>query len=244
LITQDAITLGTTPLTFTQSGGNGLTTGANVGAGVEVFKQRNGNELQFRTLAAGSSKVSVTQGTDTDSIDVNESNLTLNNQSGTLSVSKGGTGRTSHTARMPILGGTTSTGAQQSVAQGSNSGQPLVYKGSSTNPAFEALDLSNSNAVTGALPVTNGGTGATTAADARANLGTVGKYSVAFGNGSAVAYTINHNLGTRDVIISVYRNSSPYDEIECDVEKTDTNNITLRFSGAVSSNQLRVTVVG
>jgi len=245
LTTPDPITLGTTALTFVQISGAGTVEGENVDStGAGVYKQRVGNTLQFRKIKAASTKVSVTENTDTVDVDINESNLTLNNQSGTLNVSKGGTGRTSHTARMPIIGGTSSTGAQQSVAAGSASGQPLLYKGSSTNPAFEALDMANANAVTGTLPITNGGTGATTAAGARTALNVPGKYAANVGNGSALYYAINHALGTRDVVVQVYRNSSPYDVIDCDIEITDTNNVTVRFATAPSTNQFRVVVIG
>jgi hypothetical protein len=95
---------------------------------------------------------------------------------GTLSVTNGGTGRTSHTAFMPIVGGSTTTGAQQSVSAGTISGQALLYQGTSAIPSFGALNLAGgTNIVTGALPVSNGGTGTTTIT------------GVLIGNGSSVS---------------------------------------------------------
>lgn len=70
----------------------------------------------------------------------------------------------------------------------------------------------------------------------------VRKYAASIGNGSSTAITVTHNLGTRDVIVSVYDNSSPYAEVVCDVEHTSTTAITLNFSVAPTSNQYRVVV--
>ncbi len=98
--------------------------------------------------------------------------------------------------------------------------------------------------VTGTLPVANGGTGATTPAQARANLGCVGKYATAIGDGTTTNFTITHNLGTQDVSVTIYRNSTPYDVVFTDVEVTNTSSITVRFAVAPTANQFRVVVVG
>lgn len=66
----------------------------------------------------------------------------------------------------------------------------------------------------------------------------------AIGDGAATQYDVSHNFGTRDVVVSVYRNASPWDVIICDVEYLDTNTVRLRFAAAPSSNQFRVVVVG
>ena len=70
----------------------------------------------------------------------------------------------------------------------------------------------------------------------------VRKYAASVGNGSATSFTVTHNLGTRDVIVSVYDNASPYAEVVCDVEHTSTTAITVQFSVAPTSNQYRVVV--
>lgn len=72
----------------------------------------------------------------------------------------------------------------------------------------------------------------------------VTKYAANVGDGSATSYTITHNLGTRDVQVAVYDNSSPYAEVICDVQHTSTTAITLLFSVAPTSNQYRVVVQG
>ncbi|WP_371784685.1 hypothetical protein [Streptosporangium subroseum] len=70
------------------------------------------------------------------------------------------------------------------------------------------------------------------------------KLSASIGTGSATSVVVTHNLGTRDVSVSVYDNASPYAEIFTDVEHTDVNTVTLRFATAPSSGQFRVVVVG
>jgi len=64
------------------------------------------------------------------------------------------------------------------------------------------------------------------------------------GDGSATSYTVNHALTTRDVSVHVYENASPYAQVEADVEHTDSNNLTIKFAVAPTSNQYRVVVVG
>jgi hypothetical protein len=63
------------------------------------------------------------------------------------------------------------------------------------------------------------------------------------GDGSATSFTITHNLGTRDVIVAVRRNSGAYDYIECDVGATTVNTVTLVFAQAPASGQFRVIIL-
>jgi hypothetical protein len=70
----------------------------------------------------------------------------------------------------------------------------------------------------------------------------VRKYAANVGDGTATTYTVSHNLGTKDVIVSVYDNSTPFAEVICDVQHTSTTAITLLFSVAPTSNQYRVVV--
>lgn len=70
----------------------------------------------------------------------------------------------------------------------------------------------------------------------------VQKYAANVGDGSSTSITVTHNLGTRDVIVTLYDNSSPYAEVTCDVQHTSTSAVTLLFSVAPTSNQYRVVV--
>ena len=94
------------------------------------------------------------------------------------------------------------------------------------------------------LAVADGGTGSSTAAGARSNLGATGKYAVDVGDGVATSYTITHNLSTSDVHVSVYTKASTFDVVYPDIQITTTNTITLIFAVAPTSAQYRCVVIG
>jgi hypothetical protein len=118
---------------------------------------------------------------------------------------------------------------------------PIVFaqfSGAGTYIAGDGLTLTGSTFAVGA------GTGISVGADT-VGINTavvVTKYAANVGDGSATSYTITHNLDTRDVIVTIYDNSSPYAEVICDVQHTSTTAITLLFSVAPTSNQYRVVV--
>jgi hypothetical protein len=70
----------------------------------------------------------------------------------------------------------------------------------------------------------------------------VTKYATSIGDGTATSYTVTHNLATKDVIVSIYDNASPYAEVMADVEHTTTNTITVLFSVAPTTDKYRVVV--
>jgi hypothetical protein len=94
----------------------------------------------------------------------------------------------------------------------------------------------------------NNGAGLTFASGAlvldSANGYGVRKLAYNVGNGSSLAYTITHGFSTRDITVHVYQNGTPYAQVETDVEHTDSNNITLRFTQAPENDQYRVVIVG
>lgn len=114
------------------------------------------------------------------------------------------------------------------------------FSGAGTYLAGDGLSLSGNTFNVGA------GTGISVATDTVAvDTTTVArKYTTTIGNGSATSFTITHNFNTRGVMVSVYTDSGSYDEVQCDVEKTDANTVTLRFATAPTSNQYAVAVIG
>ncbi len=61
---------------------------------------------------------------------------------------------------------------------------------------------------------------------------------------SPYTFTATHNLGTRDVTVAVYSNSSPYAEVEVDVDHTSTNVVTLTFAAQPTAGAYRVVITG
>lgn len=89
------------------------------------------------------------------------------------------------------------------------------------------------------------GTGISVTADAIAvdTSVVVRKFASSVGNASATTFTVNHNLGTRDVQVTVMDNTS-FEEVYPDVVHTDANNVAVNFASAPASNAYRVIVQG
>ncbi|MGC9309832.1 MAG: DUF2793 domain-containing protein, partial [Candidatus Nanoarchaeia archaeon] len=103
-----------------------------------------------------------------------------------------------------------------------------------TGVTFENLDA-NGDVGTGASQV---------AAGDHTHTGMSFKYSTTIGDNVSTSITVTHNLGTRDVITQIYTNTSPYEEVICDVEHTDLNNTTFKFAEAPATDEFRVVIIG
>lgn len=66
-------------------------------------------------------------------------------------------------------------------------------------------------------------------------------FSASIGDGSATSIAVAHNLGSRDVIVQLFDNSS-FDTVYADVVRTDTNTVTIGFASAPTSNDIRVLI--
>jgi hypothetical protein len=69
-----------------------------------------------------------------------------------------------------------------------------------------------------------------------------GSYTANVGDGTNTSLTVTHNLGSRDVLVEVYRNSGNYDTVICEVRRTSTNAVALVFGTAPTSNEYRVVI--
>lgn len=138
-----------------------VTNGLNVGnGGVGVFDSENSGILEFRNINAGSNKISVSLDVANKEIDIDavESNFSLNNISGTLSISKGGTGETTTNAAFDALAPTLSKG--DIIVMNSTTNNRLVvgsdFKVLMADSA-ESLGVKWNDAILNALNVGSGG---------------------------------------------------------------------------------------
>lgn len=64
------------------------------------------------------------------------------------------------------------------------------------------------------------------------------------GNGSLTSIPVTHNLNTRDCVVTIRENVSPYAMVITDMEFTDLNTITFKFAVAPTTNQYTATIIG
>jgi hypothetical protein len=127
----------------------------------------------------------------------------------------------------------TITGSQIDIAATYVGQSSIVTTGTVTTGTWNANPIG----------VAFGGTGASSAAGAKANLGFLGRYATTFGDGVATSFPIVHNLNTLDVDVTVFVPSGGLERM-CDVYHTDVNTVTLVYSNAPSTNSRRVVVIG
>lgn len=122
----------------------------------------------------------------------------------------------------------------------------ITTLGTVTTGTWEATDVG----------VAHGGTGASTASDARANLAetpasgintstpVLGRVSArTIGDGTTLTYTITHNFNTRDVVVQVF-DTATYDTVFADVLRDTVDSVEVTFSSAPALNAYRVVVSG
>ena len=255
MTTNAPITVNTTALTWVQFAGGGMVT---AGAGMT----QSGNTLD---VVAGNTSLTVVA----DSLSVNYA-ASGGDAGSSVQPARGDHAHSTLyvpmartvTATAPITGGGALSGnisiGVSTFASGT-SGVVPASGGSATNflsadGTWKAVPLdttagdsryinTSGDTMTGALGLP---AGAPAGANDAANKGYVdtktGKYAVDVG-GSA-AQVITHNLNSRDVVIHVYRNTTPWDTIECDIERTTTTTATLRFTTAPSAAEYRAVCVG
>jgi hypothetical protein len=72
---------------------------------------------------------------------------------------------------------------------------------------------------------------------------TVGEstFAASIGDGSTTSIAVTHNLGSQDVIVQLYDNSS-LDTVYADVVRTSTSVVTIDFASAPATNDIRVLI--
>lgn len=126
-------------------------------------------------------------------------------------------------------------------------GSGLVLTGNEFNvvAADGSLAVNADSLTVGNVPVSKGGTGATTATAARTNLGAPGRYAANLPALSAgVAVNVAHGLGSADVAVAVYEVATGADVTLDVTARPDANTISLRADIAYAANALRVVVIG
>lgn len=64
------------------------------------------------------------------------------------------------------------------------------------------------------------------------------------GDGSATSFNCDHNLNTRNVQVSVFRNSGNYDEVNVEIQRPTVNRVTVLFNTAPGASAYVVLVQG
>jgi hypothetical protein len=101
------------------------------------------------------------------------------------------------------------------------------------------------SAQAGVVPLSGGGTVNFLRAD--------GTWTTPAGGGSmnktaadcaaATSTVVSHTQG-QDCTVSVYRKTTPWDEVDCDIEHTSATSVTVRFAVAPTAAQFRIVVTG
>lgn len=128
-------------------------------------------------------------------------------------------------------------------------GQSLISSGTAGNEAaWGSVPLGNTNAVSGVLAVTNGGTGSTTATGARTGIAATGKYTATIGDGSSTSFTITqatHGLASDSSNNAQIKDATTGAVVYPDVSVNPANGtVTISFSVAPASAAYRITIIG
>lgn len=131
-----------------------------------------------------------------------------------------------------------------------------TYVGQSSITTLGTITTGTWNGVD--IAVADGGTGASTAADARTNLGAtptsgqttstavlarVVNQACSASSAGVSTTTVTHNLNTRNVIVQVYQVST-YETVICDVVRTSADVVTVTMNGTITAGDFHIVVTG
>jgi len=217
------ITDGTTAAWGTVSGSGEVNTASNVGSGTGLWKDKSGVDLRFKSLLAGSAKLSITGGTNEVALDVVEASLTLGNLGGTLGATKGGTGQSTATLGDLLyasasntwskLSGNTGTTKAFLTQTGTGSVSAAPTWGTIASSDLPSHNHQASEITSGTLVAARGGTGSgsytigdmlyasgtSTLTKLAGNTSTARKFLSQTGDGSASAAPVWNALSGNDI---------------------------------------------
>lgn len=78
----------------------------------------------------------------------------------------------------------------------------------------------------------------------RGARGDTRSYAVPVGDGVSTLFQVDHELGTRNVVVGVRRNNAGGADVIADVRRPDTNHITVEFRAPPATDEFVVTVLG
>ncbi len=231
--------------TFTITGGSGITLGHGTANTVEVTVANSDILSLLNSLesSSGSADETITIGADAgDTINFRGSVIV----DGNLTVS--GTTTTLNTATLDVEDLNITVGKNATTASAAD-GAGLTFGAwsSGTTPTFTWVNSTSKLTANKPLQATSFHGNVTGNVTGTVSSLSNHTFATSIGDGSATSYTVTHNLGTRDVIVQLYDNST-YDTVYADVKRLDTggtnhnNIVTIDFTVAPTSNDIRVLI--
>ena len=139
-----------------------------------------------------------------------------------------------------VGGGLTLIGTAPIVVSAGAIGTYTISANAATTSASGVVELATTAEATTGTDTTRAVTAAGVAAHVDAKIAATG-YSASIGNGTLTSIAVTHSLGTRDVVVQLYDNTT-WETLYADVVRTDANTVTVSFAVAPGTNAVRVLV--